>query len=126
MGVTIFWGDCLRSARVAKKLTQKEVASILHISRQTYSCYETGRSQPTPEILAILSNIYDINLLDYALQCMPEEYVAEQQEFKYSIPSRKAAQSKETAAKIEAMKRKKQVKYKGSQTENRFDFPEED
>lgn len=115
MGVTIFWGDCLRSARVAKKLTQKEVATILHITRQTYSCYETGRTQPPPETLAILSNIYGVNLLDYALQCMPEEYVAEQQEFKYNIPSKRMKQSKETTARIETMRRKKQVKYRNIQ-----------
>lgn len=112
MGISIFWGDCLRSARIKKKLTQKEVAAVLDISRQTYSSYETGRSQPTPEVLAILSNIYEENLFDYALQSMPEEYVAEQENFKYHIPSEGMEQPKKNASKMEAIRRKKQVKYR--------------
>ena len=82
-----YWGDILRKARLSRNLTQKEIADVLHISRQTYSSFETGRSHPTPELIAILSNIYDINLFDLVLKYMPDEYVAEQHEFKYSIPS---------------------------------------
>ena len=83
----IFWGEILRKARVARNLTQKEVAAVLHISRQTYSSYETGRTHPTPEMIAILSNIYDINLFEQIMKYLPEEYVSEQHEFKYSMPS---------------------------------------
>jgi transcriptional regulator with XRE-family HTH domain len=104
MGYGIFWGERLRSARAAKKLTQKEVAGILHISRQTYSSYETGRLQPTPEVLAVLSNIYETDLFEYAIQCMPLDYVAEQMEFKYSMKSGKIEQNRELARRIKTRK----------------------
>ncbi len=83
----LFWGEILKQARKMRNLTQKEVADILHISRQSYSSYETGRTRPTPELIAILSNIYDLNLFDHAIKYMPADYLAEQHEFKASIPS---------------------------------------
>ena len=83
----LYWGDILKQARKKRNLTQKEVADVLHITRQSYSSYETGRTRPTPELIAVLSNIYDLNLLDNALKNMPADYLAEQHEFKTSIPS---------------------------------------
>ncbi len=85
MGFNIFWGDYLREIRKSHNLTQKEIASVLHIKRQTYSNFETGRCHPSPEILAVLSNVYDINLFDHALKCMPSVYLEEQHDFKYGI-----------------------------------------
>ncbi|MCR5149238.1 MAG: helix-turn-helix domain-containing protein [Eubacterium sp.] len=87
MEIVIFWGEILRKARVAHNLTQKEIADVLHISRQAYSGIETGRTHPSPEMIAILSNIYDINLFEFMFKYLPEEYIAETHEFKYSIPS---------------------------------------
>ncbi len=87
MDTLIFWGEILRKARIRRHLTQKEVADILHITRQSYSSYETGRIQPTPELIAILSNIYDLNLFDHVLKYLPADYLAEQHEFKSSIPT---------------------------------------
>ncbi len=75
---TIYWGDLLQELREKHFLLQKEVADFLHISRQSYSNLETGRSQPTAEHIAALSYIYDINLLDYVRKCLPPNYVAEQ------------------------------------------------
>lgn len=83
----IFWGEILRKARIKRHLTQKEVADILHISRQSYSSYETGRTKPSPELIAVLSNVYDLNLFDHILKYMPADYMAEQHEFKTSIPA---------------------------------------
>lgn len=83
----LYWGDILRNARIKRNLTQKEVASILRVTRQTYSSYETGRTRPKPETIAILSNIYDIDLYDQVIKNLPADYVAEQHEFKASIPS---------------------------------------
>ena len=61
MSTKIFWGDLLRQVRTSRGITQGEVASVLHISRQDYSNLETGRCHPAPEHLAILSNIYDVD-----------------------------------------------------------------
>ena len=39
-------GKNIRAARVRRGLTQEELAERLHVSRQTVSNYETGRSRP--------------------------------------------------------------------------------
>lgn len=79
---SVYWGDLLRSLRKKNHLMQKEVALILRISRQSYSQLETGRVQPSPEQLAVLSNIYNINLLNYVMKCFPAEYVEEQSNYR--------------------------------------------
>jgi|GEM_PF-3031539 len=85
MSTTIYWGELLRAYRQMYHLTQSDIAGVLHTSRQNYSNIETGRTQPTPEEIAILSEIYEVDLIKYVARCMPAEYVAEQQEFKYNI-----------------------------------------
>lgn len=87
MQTKIFWGDLLRQVRTERRITQEELAKVLHISRQDYSNMETGRVHPTPEIIVILSNIYDLDLIDYAMECMPVEYIEEQHAFRYQISS---------------------------------------
>ena len=81
----IFWGNLLRSLRREYNLTQAEVAELLHTSRQNYSNIETGRTQPSAEQIAILSEIYEKDLIQYVINNMPVEYVEEQQEFKYNM-----------------------------------------
>ena len=85
---TIYWGNILRSLRKKKDLTQKEVAAILHTSRQTYSAYENGRIHPSPEIIAILSEVYDIDIFNYIFALMPDSFVAETAEYKKDIKRR--------------------------------------
>jgi transcriptional regulator with XRE-family HTH domain len=87
MSIKIYWGSLLRAIRVERHLTQDEVANILHIKRQVYSYIECGKTHPTAEELAILSNVYDLDLYRYALKCMPVDYVAEQIEFRTYINS---------------------------------------
>ena len=85
MSIKIFWGDLLRKIRIKNGLTQEEVAKLLRMSRQNYGYLENGRNRPTAEQLAILSNVYDLDLYRYALKSMPIDYVAEQIEFKSHI-----------------------------------------
>ncbi|MBR1508033.1 MAG: helix-turn-helix transcriptional regulator [Eubacterium sp.] len=85
---TIYWGNILRSLRKKKDLTQKEVAAILHITRQTYSGYENGRIHPSPESIAILSEVYDIDIYNYIFALMPDSFVAETAEYKKNIKRR--------------------------------------
>lgn len=88
MAVKIFWGTILREIRRSYMLSQEDLARILHISRQSYSFLECGRRQPTVEEIAILSEIYNEDLYRYAIKCMSVEMVAEQQEFKASLPDK--------------------------------------
>ncbi len=82
MGPVIYWGNVLRTARKRKNLTQKEVAALLHITRQCYSGYETGRLHPTPEIITALSELYDYDFWGYAYRSLPYDMVAEMHDFK--------------------------------------------
>ena len=52
----------LKNNRKQAGLTQEEIAQTLHVSRQTISNWETGRSIPDIYSLVELSNIYDISL----------------------------------------------------------------
>ncbi len=85
MEPTIFWGNILRSLREKRNLTQKEVAAMLHVSRQAYSGYETGRIHPSPEIIAILSEIYNIDMLSYVFAMFPQSFVEETSEYRRKI-----------------------------------------
>ena len=56
----------LKSERLRRQMTQKEIAEILKITRQQYSLYETGqRTMPIEKIVKI-AKLYDISL-DYLL-----------------------------------------------------------
>ena len=63
----------LRDLREDADLTQKEIASILHVSQNTYSQYENGVRQLPIEILIKLSEYYQVST-DYILEltCRPE------------------------------------------------------
>ena len=54
--------DKIKDNRKQAGLTQEEIAQTLHVSRQTISNWETGRSIPDIYSLVELSNIYDISL----------------------------------------------------------------
>ncbi|MCH4169222.1 MAG: helix-turn-helix domain-containing protein [Streptococcaceae bacterium] len=55
-------GDRLKLKRTDLKLTQEKIADELHVSRQTISSWETGRSYPDIEKLIQLSNYFEISL----------------------------------------------------------------
>ena len=57
----------LRDLREDADLTQKELASILHVSQNTYSQYENGVRQLPISILIQLSRFYNVST-DYILQ----------------------------------------------------------
>lgn len=55
-------GHNLKRAREKKNISQKEVASILNISRQSISKWENNRSFPDVDNLIRLSKIYEISI----------------------------------------------------------------
>lgn len=60
-------GSKIKAARIEKKLTQKQVAEILGVSRQTISNWENEKSYP--DIISVIKMIecYDVSL-DYLLR----------------------------------------------------------
>lgn len=57
-------GKKLKKKRQEAKLTQKELAEILHVSRQTISSWEVGRTYPDLDVLVAISELYDTPLDD--------------------------------------------------------------
>lgn len=56
--------DKLKEKRMETGLTQKELAEILHVSRQTVSSWEVGRTYPDLDILIAMSDLYETPLDD--------------------------------------------------------------
>ncbi|MDE1549638.1 helix-turn-helix transcriptional regulator [Jeotgalibaca caeni] len=56
--------DKLKEKRVEAGLTQKELAEILHVSRQTVSSWEVGRTYPDLDILVAIGELYQTPLDD--------------------------------------------------------------
>lgn len=81
----IFWGALFRSLRLQHGIAQKEIAEVLHISRQEVSDLERGRRHPSPELIHSLSSIYDMDLMTYIDDCIPEEYQTEQGIFRKKL-----------------------------------------
>lgn len=54
--------DNLKRCREAKGISQVEIAQKLHVSRQTISKWETGKSFPDIESIIMFSDIYDTSL----------------------------------------------------------------
>ena len=55
-------GKNIRTLRIRKKLNQDQLAEALHVTRQTVSNYETGRSRPDVEMLAKLAEVLDVDI----------------------------------------------------------------
>ncbi len=56
----------LRSIREDRDIRQKDIATYLNVSQNTYSQYETGVIALTAEVLIKLSDYYDVSI-DYLL-----------------------------------------------------------
>lgn len=56
----------LKELRIQRKLTQKDVADFLQISRSAYTNYETDRREPDRETLLKLSEYFDVSV-DYLM-----------------------------------------------------------
>ncbi|HBA64082.1 MAG TPA: XRE family transcriptional regulator [Lachnospiraceae bacterium] len=58
----------LRALRKNNNLSQADVGTMLNISRQAYSNYETSKRSPDLDILIRLAQIYHVTLDDLLLQ----------------------------------------------------------
>lgn len=59
-------GEKLRKLRIARQLSQEQLADKLQVSRQTISKWELGESIPDTENLILLSKFYGVSI-DYLL-----------------------------------------------------------
>lgn len=55
-------GTNIRQIRIQKNMTQEDLASLLFVSRQTLSNYETGRSNPDIDMLQKIAISLDVDL----------------------------------------------------------------
>lgn len=56
----------IRNLREDHDYRQYQLAELLHVSQNTYSQYETGVIELTPEKLILLADFYDVSI-DYLL-----------------------------------------------------------
>ena len=55
-------GNQILNIRKEKQLTQEEFGRLFHVTRQTVSNWENGKSYPDLQILVSMSNQFDISL----------------------------------------------------------------
>ena len=53
-------GENLKAARLARGMTQKEVAALLNMYQPDYSQYESGKIELDYEKMVFLCNLFDI------------------------------------------------------------------
>ncbi|AEJ31708.1 MULTISPECIES: helix-turn-helix transcriptional regulator [Leuconostoc] len=51
----------IKNLRLDKKMTQQELADIIHVSRQTISAWENGKNYPGLDVLRELSNLFVVS-----------------------------------------------------------------
>ena len=61
-------GSHLKRAREAKRLSQQEVADRLSISQRTLSNMESDKSNPTIDQLAMMGELYEVNIIEILSQ----------------------------------------------------------
>ena len=57
-----YLADNLRSLREARNYSQKYISEQLHIARQTYTVYESGKRVPDIGLICMLADIYYVSL----------------------------------------------------------------
>ncbi|MGL5886785.1 MAG: helix-turn-helix transcriptional regulator [Leuconostoc suionicum] len=67
----------IKNLRLNKKLTQQELAEIVHVSRQTVSAWENGKNYPSLDVLRELSSLFDVS---FEKIIFGEETMTEKQE----------------------------------------------
>lgn len=77
-------GSILKYLRKDRHLMQKELCSLLNITEQAYSNYETGKRMPDPVMLLQLANFYQIDFSLFLAAVCSSNRISEQKETVYS------------------------------------------
>ncbi len=67
--------DRLRRLRQSKNMTQEQVAEYLGLSRSAYTYYETGKTEPSIQIIIALSELYKISTDEILLSDKQKHYL---------------------------------------------------
>lgn len=54
--------NVIRTLRTQKGWSQDELAEKVHVTRQAVSRWETGETSPNPEMLKLLSRLFDVSI----------------------------------------------------------------
>ena len=82
--------DRLKQARIKAGLTQAQAANAIGIAKSTYSGYETGKSEPSMNVIANLMRIFEV-----APDFLWQDEMREQ--FKKAIPDKNTYQDEHIA-----------------------------
>jgi len=82
-------GERIRKARLAKGLTQKQLAEILNVTDATVNRYEKGIRKPDPEMLKAIADVLNVSI-DYLLgkTDVPNIHIPESFSQKYKVTKR--------------------------------------
>jgi transcriptional regulator with XRE-family HTH domain len=89
----------LKMAREYSGATQVEVSKVIKISQSTYAGYETGRSEPNIETIAILSKMFDVST-DWLLGVSHESHIGSNKYLKEEIARQKILKKMEKEAEL--------------------------
>lgn len=59
-------GQTIRDLRKQRKMSQTELAKILHVSQQTVTAWETGKAEPSSSAISSLADYFNVTT-DYLL-----------------------------------------------------------
>lgn len=59
-------GQTVRNLRKQKRMSQTELAKILHVSQQTVTAWETGKAEPSSSAVSNLADYFNVTT-DYLL-----------------------------------------------------------
>lgn len=59
-------GQTIRGLRKQRKISQTELAKILHVSQQTVTAWETGKAEPSSSAISSLADYFNVTT-DYLL-----------------------------------------------------------
>ncbi|QQY66348.1 helix-turn-helix transcriptional regulator [Clostridioides difficile] len=79
-GKNIIIGERVKSARVARMLTLKDLADKMGVSKQLLSKYETGKTNPSIENLEKLSEV-----LDFPIQFLEKNQIIQKRTKQYFL-----------------------------------------
>lgn len=60
--MSVVLGNRIKQLRISKGLTQQELADALHISNTTLSQYESGKRQPSNQVLLEFGKFFDVSV----------------------------------------------------------------